>query len=101
MVDPKRGKVAPADFEPDDRHRMRCQELRLDLAAELRDFKLFEFNRAYSDWPRRFSRWIEDSRLKRETESAKRAPGRAEPRPKTAAEARAESRRVLSEWGGK
>lgn len=73
VVDPKRGRFAPADFEPDDGHRVRCQELKLDVAAELRDFKLHEFNRAYSDWPRRFGKWIEESRIRRETERAKAA----------------------------
>jgi hypothetical protein len=70
-VEPQRGTFAPADFEPSDKHKMRCQELRIDIAEELRAFKLHEFNRAYSDWPRRFSKWIEDTKLRRETERAK------------------------------
>lgn len=70
-IDPRRGRVAPANFEPDESHRVRCAELKLDVDALAREFKLFEFNRDYSDWPRRFSRWIEDERVRRETERGK------------------------------
>lgn len=81
QTDPKRregtarlwppSKFAPEEFEPDETHRVRCQELALETAELLRAFKAHEFNREYSDWPRRFSKWIEDEKLKRETESAK------------------------------
>lgn len=72
VVDSKRGRFAPADLEPSQAQRVRCQELRIDVASELRDFKLHEFNRDYSDWPRRFAKWIEESRVRRETENAKK-----------------------------
>lgn len=71
-VDPKRGRFAPDDFEPNAVHRVRCAELRFDIGALLREFKTFEFNREYSDWPRRFARWIEDHRVRGETERDKR-----------------------------
>jgi len=70
-VNPKRGNVAPEDFTPTETHRVRCQELKLDVDALTREFKLFEFNRAYSDWNRRFSRWIEDARLRAEADRGK------------------------------
>lgn len=76
-VDPKRGNVAPDDFAPTEAHRVRCAELKLDVDALLREFKLFEFNRPYSDWGRRFSRWIEDARVRAETERAKASSGAA------------------------
>jgi hypothetical protein len=74
-VDAKRARVAPADFEPTDAHRVRCQELGFAIEALLREFKLFEFNRDYSDWDRRFSRWIEDHRVRVETDRGKVNPG--------------------------
>lgn len=77
-AEPHYAKKAPADFEPDDSHRVRCQELKLDLSTTLRSFKVQEFNRKYSDWPLRFSKWIEDERIKRETAAAKE---RAAPSP--------------------
>lgn len=70
-VDPKRGRFAPVDFAPNETHRVRCQELRFDVAALCREFKAFEFNRDYSDWDRRFSRWIEDHRVRGESDRAK------------------------------
>lgn len=76
-IDPKRGTVAPADFEPTDTHRVRCAELKLDADGLLREFKLFEFNRPYSDWDRRFSRWIEDAKVRGETERGKADSGGA------------------------
>ncbi len=72
-VDRRKGRFAPADFAPTELHRVRMQELRLDPAALLRAFKDHEFNREYSDWERRFSKWIEDERLKQETERARAA----------------------------
>jgi len=74
-VDPKRGNVAPDDFEPTATHRVRCAELKLDVDTLLREFKLFEFNRPYSDWGRRFSRWIEDAKLRGEVERVKAHSG--------------------------
>jgi hypothetical protein len=44
--------------------------------ATVREFKLTEFNRDYSDWPRRFSKWIEDQKLRAETNSYKSTPSR-------------------------
>ena len=76
--DPERAKpkpgsiVAPADMTMNATQLVRCQELRFDPEDILRDFKLQEFNRAYTDWPRRLSKWIEDEKVKRETENAKR-----------------------------
>jgi hypothetical protein len=59
--------VAPDSLQLNAQQLVRCQELRLDPAEILRDFKLQEFNRAYTDWPRRLSKWIEDEKIKRET----------------------------------
>lgn len=64
--------VAPDDFEPTAAHTVRCKELRIDIGAELKSFKLFEFSRPYSNWNLRFSRWIEDARIRAETERGKR-----------------------------
>lgn len=69
-TDAKRFTV-PDGFEPSDTHRFRCRELKIDIDDLLKSFKLQEFNRAYSDWPRRFSKWIEDEKLRRETDKAK------------------------------
>lgn len=77
VVDPRRGRFAPADFEPTDSHRVRCRELGFDITVLLREFKLFEFNRDYSDWSRRFSRWIEDQKLRAETDRAMANSGAA------------------------
>lgn len=71
-VDPKRGRFAPDDFEPKPVHRVRCQELKLDVATLQREFKTFEFNREYSDWNRAFSRWIESAKVRAETDRGKR-----------------------------
>lgn len=69
----------PDDWAPSDTHRTRCQELRIPIDALVRGFRLQEFNRAYTDWDRRFSKWIEDEKLKLQTV---RAQGpRASPRP--------------------
>lgn len=65
----------PDGWQPSALHRVRCQELRLDTEALARSFRLQEFNRQYSDWDRRFSKWIEDEKLKRETAAATRVPG--------------------------
>jgi hypothetical protein len=65
----------PNDWRPTELHRVRCQELRLDIEALVRDFRLQEFNRQYSDWDRRFSKWIEDEKLKRETAAVARVQG--------------------------
>jgi hypothetical protein len=62
---------APDDFAPTESHRVRCQELALDVGELARAFKRHEFNREYSDWDRRFAKWIEDERIKRETERGK------------------------------
>lgn len=70
-VDPRKARFAPADFTATEAHRVRCQELRFDVDELLRDFKNHEFNREYSDWDRRFSKWIEDQKLKRETDRAR------------------------------
>lgn len=83
QVNPRKGRFVPADFQPNDTHRMRCQELRFDVADLLRRFRLQEFNREYSDWDKRFSIWIEEQKIRNETESArpkgKAAPVEAEP----------------------
>lgn len=77
QVYPRRGRFAPADFEPNEYHRTRMAELRLDPTTTTRDFKLHEFNRPYSDWDRRFSKWIEEQRVRAETERAKAHSGAA------------------------
>jgi hypothetical protein len=75
----RRSRFAPEDFEPTELHRVRCQELRLDVGEIVRAFKLCEFQRDYSDWDRRFSSWIEDERVKRETARANPSAPRASP----------------------
>lgn len=75
VVDPHRGRFVPDDFEPTEAHRVRCRELRLSVDELCREFKTFEFNRDYSDWPKRFSRWIEDAKLKAEAERGKALSG--------------------------
>lgn len=72
-VDPRKGRFAPKEFTPTDAHRVRCQELRFDVDELVRAFKNHEFNREFSDWDRRFSRWIEDEKLKRETEAGRQS----------------------------
>lgn len=79
-VNPQKGNTAPADLEPRDIDRVRCQELKFDAGDLMRAFKLQEFNRDYSDWPRRFSKWIEDQRIRRETEAAKAPRGTGRPK---------------------
>lgn len=81
--DRTKGIFVPDTWEPKDPHRVRCQELRFDLAALVRDFRNHEFNREYSDWDRRFSQWIEKEKTNRETALAKALaapPARAGPR---------------------
>lgn len=63
---------APEDLEMNAAQLVRCQELRFDPVEVLRAFKLQEFNRAYTDWPRRLSKWIEEQKVRRETENAKK-----------------------------
>jgi hypothetical protein len=60
---------APADFEPNERHLVRCQELRFDVAVLLRKFRTQEFNRSYSNWDNRFDQWIEAEKVKRESDA--------------------------------
>lgn len=67
-VNPQKGNTAPESLFVTDTQRLRCQELKMDPEELLRAFKLQEFNRDYSDWPRRFSKWIEDQKIRRETE---------------------------------
>jgi hypothetical protein len=64
-------KFAPDTWKPNDRHRVRCQELRFDLLVLERAFRNQEFNRGYSDWDKRFSKWIEDEKIERETAIAR------------------------------
>ena len=68
-------RFAPADFAPTEAQRARCRELGHDLEGLVRAFKSNEFNREYTDWERRFSKWIEDQR----PPSLKRASGRPPP----------------------
>lgn len=77
----RKGRFAPDDFAPSDAHRVRCQELRFDIGELLRDFKLQEFNRDYSNWDKRFSKWIEDQRIKRETEQARQLGAKRKDQP--------------------
>lgn len=59
---------APEDFEPLERHVARAAEFKLDLARELTAFREHEFDRAYSDWPRAFDRWLTKAKTIAETE---------------------------------
>ncbi len=74
QVNPRKGRICPDDFVPGETHTVRCHELKLDLSDVLRRFKLFEFNRDYSDWDKRFSLWIEEQKVRNETEAAKPKP---------------------------
>ena len=74
-VIPGKGRFAPENLEPTMVQRVRCRELRFDAGELMRDFKLQEFNRDYTDWEKRFSRWIEDQKVQRETEQAKPKSG--------------------------
>lgn len=80
VVNPQRGLFAPEEFAPTEAHGVRCQELKLDVAEQVRMFKLHEFNRPYSDWPRRFGKWLEESKVRRETDQAKAIAAAQRPR---------------------
>lgn len=60
----------PEDWAPVDLHRVRCQELRFDVGELQREFRNIEFKVEYSLWDKRFSKFIEDRRIERETERA-------------------------------
>lgn len=82
----KLSRFCPADFEPNDKHRMRCAELKIELSELLREFKRHEFQRDYSDWDRRFDGWIEKAKLLRDAARASPASGthaRASPPPES------------------
>lgn len=67
-------RFVPDTWAPKDAHRVRCQELRFDMAALEAAFRRHEFNRDYSDWDRRFSGWIEKEKTDRETALARGDP---------------------------
>lgn len=56
----KPSRFAPADYAPTEAQRARCRERRLDPVTLVADFKRHEFQREYTDWERRFDKWIED-----------------------------------------
>jgi hypothetical protein len=71
----------PDDWKPKERHLARCAESKLDPLATESRFRKQEFNRSYSDWDRRFDLWIDDQRVKAQTERFKANSGpRASPR---------------------
>lgn len=70
-----RSHFAPDDFEPTETQRVRCQELGVDVSEALARFKAHEFERAYSDWPKRFDRWILDERKLGEIDAQRAARG--------------------------
>jgi len=95
QIGPRRwppSRFAPEDWEPNAAHRVRCQELRFRIDDLVKDFRAQEFNREYTDWDRRFSKWIEDQRVKREAAwTAKAKPPANAPSPgRSADEALAE-----------
>lgn len=53
-------RFAPAGYAPTETQRARCRELGHDPDKLARKFRKHEFNRAYTDWERRFDQWIED-----------------------------------------
>lgn len=69
--DPDRARAkrntVPDEWSPNEGHEARCQELGVDFEATVRSFREQEFNRAYGDWDRRFSKWITDQRARNET----------------------------------
>lgn len=64
-------RFVPDAWKPNDGHAGRCAELGLELPALEQAFREHEFNRAYSDWDRRFSKWLTDERARRETAAHK------------------------------
>ena len=74
---------APEDFTPNETHRARALELGLDVEAEAERFRLHEFERPYSDWPKRFSAWLIKARTMAQTEAFK-GSRRAGPGPRGA-----------------
>lgn len=69
-------RFVPDDWQPNETHAVRCQELRFELSDLVARFRRHEFNREYSDWPRRFSAWIEDERIRQQTANARASPRR-------------------------
>jgi hypothetical protein len=55
---PRRARIAPQSFEPSDAHRKLASELGVNIEAECRKFKDWEFKDPKSDWSRAFFRWI-------------------------------------------
>jgi hypothetical protein len=73
----KLARFVPDAWEPKEQHRARCAEVQLPFDDVLKRFRKQEFNRAYSDWDRRFELWIDDQKVQAETE---RFRARASPR---------------------
>lgn len=64
---PARRNTVPDEWSPNEGHEARCQELGVDFESTVRSFREHEFNRAYGDWDRRFSKWITDQRVRAES----------------------------------
>lgn len=95
----KRSRFAPPDFEPNDKHRMRCAELRFDVGELVGKFKRYEFQREYSDWDRRFDGWIEDEKLQRDAARAAPSNARASPAAPESVRATGWGRHIPTEIG--
>lgn len=75
-------RLVPEEWAPKESHSARCQELGLPLDEVVTSFREYEFNREYSDWDRRFSKWITEERTRREANAWKAKPLRREFDPK-------------------
>ena len=61
-------RFVPDGWQPNERHRVRCQELRFELADVVTRFRRQEFQRPYSDWDKRFDLWLDEQKKLAETE---------------------------------
>ena len=64
-------RFVPEDWEPKAKHHGELAAVGLNLAETVHAFKNTEFNRYYSDWDRRFSKFIPEQRAKVEIEKAR------------------------------
>ncbi len=60
-------RFVPASWQPNAAHRARCAELGLDLERCAEAFRNTEFQRPYTDWDRRFAKFLAGERTEAET----------------------------------
>lgn len=61
----------PKGWRPNADHELRVRELKLDMENLYRTFRHRDWNRPYSDWNDRFSLYIEEAKILRETRQFK------------------------------